>query len=85
MPAPLEMPFLASSGAGIVFVFFVKGVWPFRLWLLRLWQHPPQILTRIGSRHCRNLFRCALGDNLPTGITALRAEVDDPVGGFDEV
>ena len=32
-----------------------------------------------------NLFRCAGGDNLPTAAAAFRAEIHNPVGGFNHV
>ena len=42
-------------------------------------------MSRIGSAIHRDLFRCAFGDDLATSITPLRAQIDDPVGNFNDV
>jgi hypothetical protein len=39
----------------------------------------------MGSGIDGNLLRRALGDDLAAAVSALRAEVDDPVGGFDDI
>jgi hypothetical protein len=42
-------------------------------------------LTRIRSFYFCHLLRCARGNEVSTCRTALRAQVDDPVGSFDQV
>ena len=32
-----------------------------------------------------DLFRCPSGDDLPTSITAVRPQIDDPVGALDHL
>ena len=48
-------------------------------------QHLFQILPCIGALTLGDLFRCAGGDDLAAVVPALGSQVDDVVGGLDDV
>src|SRR5712692_7482747 len=45
----------------------------------------PQVLSGVARRHLGHLLGRAGGDDAATGGAALGAEVDDPVGGLDDL
>src|SRR6478672_1200357 len=48
-------------------------------------QHPREVLAGRRPRGRRHLLGCSLGDDPAAAIATLGAEVDDPVGGLDDV
>src|SRR5690349_15184738 len=48
-------------------------------------QHVREELPRIGCWIGGHLLRRALGDDLAAAVAALRTQIDDPVGGLDDI
>src|SRR5699024_10866970 len=48
-------------------------------------QHGTQEIPGVGVRVGRNLFRRAGGHDLAAAVATFRAEVDQPVGGLDDI
>ena len=44
-----------------------------------------EVLARVARRVGRHFLRRALGDDAPAAFAALGSQVDDPVGGLDDV
>src|SRR5512146_2236457 len=50
-----------------------------------LLEHLFQILSSVGMAHPSDFFRRSLCDHAPAVVAAFRTQVDDPVGGLDDV
>ena len=53
--------------------------------LLPLLEQRREVVPGVAALDARDLFGRAFGDDTPTAVTALGAEVDQPVGCFDHV
>src|SRR4051812_16456400 len=77
----------ASMNDGETWLSGSRGLRRLGLWLLRrsLRKRRPQVAARVAAVALCDRLGCSLRDDAPAAIAALRPEVDDPVGGLDDI